>query len=385
MTSKGRRVRLRGFVPVHYHHGAFPPIALDLEQLFPLIGPANAAVARYEGVLQGIPNPGVLLSPLTAQEAVLSSRIEGTQATLGEVLEFEAAAVGDDESTPKKADIREVLNYRRALSESVAMMADGLPLSQRLIKHAHAVLMDGVRGRNKAPGEYRRIPNWIGPQGCAIEDARFVPCGADDLPECMDSWEEYIHGDEADRLIQLAIAHAEFEAIHPFLDGNGRLGRLIIPLFLHSHGLLSRPSFYLSEYLEENRDEYYDRLLAISQTGDWTGWVAFFLRAVTAQAESNLVKADLILKLHTRLRDWTVDALHSQYGVRALDWMFMRPIFQPPHFIEDAEIPAPTARRIVRVLRENGMLRELRPASGRRAAILAFSELLNIAEGADAF
>ena len=370
---------------VHYHLGTFPPENLDLAVLFPLIGPANAAVARYEGVLSGIPNPLVLLSPLTSQEAVLSSRIEGTQATLGEVLEFEASKGGDDESTAKKADIREVLNYRRALNEAVSMMADGLPLSQRLIRNVHAVLMDGVRGRNKAPGEYRRIPNWIGPEGCSMENARFVPCPADKLPNCMDSWEAYIHADAPDRLVQLAITHAEFEAIHPFLDGNGRLGRLIIPLFLHSHGLLSRPSFYLSEYLEDNRDEYYNRLLAISEAGDWTGWVAFFLRAVTAQAESNLAKADLILKLHARLRDWIVDATHSQYGVRALDWMFMRPIFQPPDFIEDAEIPAPTARRIVGVLRENGMLRELRPSSGRRPATLAFSELLNISEGKEAF
>ena len=370
---------------VQYHRGAFPPADLDLGTLFPLIGPANAAVARYEGVLSGIPNPGVLLSPLTAQEAVLSSRIEGTQATLGEVLEFEASEADGDESTPKKADIREVLNYRRALNEAVHLMAEGLPLSQRLIRRVHEVLMDGVRGRNKAPGEYRKIPNWIGPHGCSIDDARFVPCSAEELPGCMDAWERYIHADAPDRLVQLAIAHAEFEAIHPFLDGNGRLGRLIIPLFLHSHGLLSRPSFYLSEYLEEHRDEYYDRLLAISADGDWTGWVAFFLRAVTAQAESNLVKADLILKLHARLRDWIVDTTHSQYGVRALDWMFMRPIFQPPHFIESAEIPAPTARRIVRVLREHGMLRELRGSSGRRAATLAFAELLNIAEGKDAF
>lgn len=372
---------------VQYHLGAFPPVDADLNLavLFPLIGPANAAVARYEGVLSGIPNPGVLLSPLTSQEAVLSSRIEGTQATLGEVLEFEASKGGDDESTPKKADIREVLNYRRALNEAESLMAAGLPLSQRLIKRVHAVLMDGVRGRNKSPGEYRKIPNWIGPEGCPIENARFVPCAANDLPNCMDAWERYIHENAPDRLIQLAIVHAEFEAIHPFLDGNGRLGRLIIPLFLYSHGLLSRPSFYLSEFLEEHRGEYYDRLLAISENGDWTGWVAFFLRAVTAQANSNLKKADRILRLHARLRDWIVEATHSQYGVRALDWIFIRPIFQPPDFIFDAEIPAPTARRIVRVLRENGMLREISPASGRRPATLAFSELLNIAEGKDAF
>ncbi len=368
-----------------YHAGKFPPTDLDLAELFPLVGPANAAVARYEGILSGVPNPNVLLSPLTSQEAVLSSRIEGTQATLGEVLEFEAAGVPNDESTPKMADIREVLNYRRALNEAVRLMDEGLPLSQRLIKNVHQVLMDGVRGRNKAPGDYRKIPNWIGPAGCSIERARFVPCGADDLPKCMDSWETYIHADAPDRLVQLAVAHAEFEAVHPFLDGNGRLGRLIIPLFLHAHGILSRPNFYLSEYLEENRQEYYDRLLAISESGDWTGWVKFFLQAVTQQAETNVEKAKAILKLHAELRDWIVDATHSQYGVRALDWMFVHPIFKTPDFIESAEIPAATARGIVRKLRDHDMLKEINPSAGRRSATLAFWELLNIAEGKDAF
>lgn len=370
---------------VNYHIGVFPPKDLDLGMLFPLIGPANAAVARYEGILSGVPNPNVLLSPLTSQEAVLSSRIEGTQATLGEVLEFEASKGEDDESTPKKADIREVLNYRRALAEAVRLLDEGMPLSQRLIKQTHEVLMDGVRGRNKDPGQYRKVPNWIGSHGCSIEDARFVPCSADNLPNCMDAWENYIHAEAPDRLVQLAIVHAEFEAIHPFLDGNGRLGRLMVPLFLHSHGLLSRPNFYLSEYLEAHRDEYYDRLLSISSQNDWTGWVAFFLRAVTEQAETNISKADKILKLHARLRDWIVELTHSQYGVRALDWIFMQPIFQTPNFIKDAEIPAPTARRIVSLLRDNGMLSELQASSGRRPAVLAFSELLNIAEGKSAF
>ena len=369
---------------VAYHLGGFPPRHLDWGALVPLLGPAGAAVARYEGVLAGIPNPDVLLSPLTSQEAVLSSRIEGTQATLGEVLEYEAAGATDDESTPKKADMREVLNYRAALREGTRLMAE-LPLSQRLVKATHRVLMDGVRGRNKDPGEYRRIPNWIGPEGCTIEQARFVPCGADALEGSMDAWETYIHADAPDRLVQLAIVHAEFEAIHPFLDGNGRLGRLIIPLFLFSHGLLSRPNFYLSEYLEANRGEYYDRLLAVLRDGDWTGWCAFFLRGVVAQAGANVRKAEAILRLHQDLRDWMVEATHSQYAVRALDWMFVHSIFDTPDFIESVNIPGPTARRIVGALREHGMLVELQSSSGRRSAVYAFAQLLNIAEGADVF
>lgn len=371
-------------MPVFYHATGFPPIDLDWVRLVPLIGPANAAIARYEGVLLGIPNPDVLLSPLTSQEAVLSSRIEGTQATLGEVLEFEAQGASDDESTPKLADIREVLNYRTALREAAQLLAT-LPLSQRLIRRTHAVLMQGVRGRNKAPGEYRRIANWIGPAGSPIEAARYVPCGADELPQAMDAWERYLHADAPDLLVQLAIVHAEFEAIHPFLDGNGRLGRLIVPLFLQTKELLSSPNFYLSEFLENNRDEYYERLLAVSRDGDWTGWCAFFLTALKTQAESDQPRARAILTLYRTQKEWITDATRSQYAVRALDWIFTTPIFRSSDFVAHAGIPAPTANRIIRVAREQGLLRDIRPASGRRAAVLAFTGLLNIAEGRAAF
>ena len=370
--------------PVLYHSGKFPPPTLDWPRLLPMIGPANAAIARYAGLLQGIPSPNVLLSPMTVQEAVLSSRIEGTQATMGEVLELEAEGGPLDESTPKKADIREVLNYRAALNEATHLL-ETLPLSQRLIRDTHRVLMQGVRGRTKDPGEYRRISNWIGPEGCTLEQARFVPVGADQLPAAMGAWEAYLHADAPDLLIQLAIVHAEFEAIHPFLDGNGRLGRLIIPLFLFSRGLLARPNFYLSEYLESHRAEYYDRLLAISRDGDWTGWCGFFLQALIAQAETNQNRVQAILSLYHSRKDWIADQTHSQYAVRALDWIFQRPIFRASDFREAAGIPAPTATRILRVCRDNGLLRELRAGSGRRAAVLCFPELLNLAEGRNAF
>ncbi|MGR3761085.1 Fic family protein [Roseobacteraceae bacterium NS-SX3] len=371
---------------VLYHTNGFPPGELRWPELIPLIGPANAAVARYEGVLHGIPNPNVLLSPLTSQEAVLSSRIEGTQATLGEVLEYEAEGDQTDESTPQKADIREVLNYRAALHEALHLL-NKLPLSQRLVRQTHAVLMQGVRGRNKSPGEYRRVPNWIGPEGCTIDDARFVPCSAEELPNAMQAWEAYIHADAPDLLVQLAILHAEFEAIHPFLDGNGRLGRLIIPLFLKFKGLLSTPNFYLSEFLERNRGEYYDRLLAVSRDGDWTGWCAFFLRAIIHQAEANETKAQQIHALYNERKDWMIEVTRSQYSGRALDWFFTRPIFAASDFVAHVDIPKPTANRILREVRdgENPLLTVLRPASGRRAAVLAFPELLNICEGRSAF
>ncbi len=360
----------------------FPPPDLDWPRLLPLIGPANAAVARYEGVLHGIPNADVLLSPMTSQEAVLSSKIEGTQATLGEVLEFEAGE--ESASDEKRNDIQEVLNYRKAMWHAVSMLKR-LPLSQRVVRESHRVLMQGVRGENKTPGEYRRIPNWIGPAGCTVEAARFVPPGANHVNGLMSEWEKYLQGQALDKLVQLAIVHAEFEAIHPFLDGNGRIGRLLVPVFLVSTELLSSPNFYVSAYLEAQRDEYCERLLAISRDGDWTGWCRFFLTALTEQAKDNEAKAKAILALYQSRKDWVVEQTHSQYAVRALDWFFSRPIFRTSDFVASAGIPAPTANRLLRVVRDNGLLRELRAGRGRRAAILAFTELLNIAEGRSVF
>jgi Fic family protein len=365
---------------VHYHQGQFPPQNIDWTSLIPLIGPANAAVALYNGVLHAIPNADVLLSPLTSQEAVLSSRIEGTQATLGEVLEFEAQGDLLDESTPKKADIREVLNYRAALIEATRLLPD-LPLSQRLLKQTHRVLMHGVRGRHKDPGEYRRVPNWIGQNGCAVVDARFVSSSAELVPANMAAFEDYLHAEAPDRLVQLAVAHAEFEAIHPFLDGNGRLGRLMVPLFMYEKGLLSSPNFYISAYMDDHREEYYDRLLAVSRDGDWTGWCRFFLTALIEQANANKERALAILNLYRERKEWITVTTRSQHAVRALDWIFSRPIFRGSDFTVGSDVPKPTASRILRILRDEGVLAEIRPASGRRPAVLAYTQLLRIAEG----
>jgi cell filamentation protein, protein adenylyltransferase len=370
--------------PVHYHAGKFPPKVIDWERLIPLVGPTSAAIARYEGVLEAVPNPDVLLSPLTTNEAVLSSRIEGTQATLGEVLEFEAAGAQSDASGEKRADINEVLNYRAALYDAVDQLGT-LPLSQRVVRDAHRRLMRGVRGDSKTPGEYRRTPVWLGAARSPIEAARFVPIGADRIPDAMSAWERYLHADEPDRLVQLAMAHAEFEAIHPFLDGNGRIGRLLIPLFLVEKGILGRPTFYMSGYLEANRDEYYDRLLAVSRDADWTGWAVFFLTAMKNQAEENGAKARAILDLYRREKEWITRATRSQHAIAALDWVFSRPIFSASDFVSNAGIPRAAAKRILSVAREAERLRELRPSSGRRPAILAFPGLLNIAEGRAAF
>ena len=366
--------------PVNYHYGQFPPDNINWATLIPHIGPANAALARYDGTLSAVPNAAVLLSPLTTQEAVLSSKIEGTQATMGEVLEFEAQGESKEISRDKEADINEILNYRKGMWHATELL-EKLPLCQRVIKGAHRTLLQGVRGQGKSPGEYRKIPNWIGPPGCPIEDAKFIPISADKLDEAMGRWERYIHEDAPDILVQLAVLHAEFEALHPFLDGNGRLGRMCVPLFLFKAGLIQSPMFYISAYFEKNRDEYYERLLSISRDNDWTGWCLFFLKAIQVQAIENQAKASKILHLYEFKKNQLVDLTHSQYSIHALDFIFSRPIFKSTDFTSIEEIPTPTAKRILTTLRDNGLFTVLRESSGRTPATYAFTELINIAEG----
>ena len=364
--------------PVHYHIGKFPPQNLIWSTLIPFIGPTMAAVARYDGMLAAIPNPRILLAPLTTREAVLSSRIEGTQATMGEVLQFEAGREPD--SPVRRDDFQEVLSYRAAMRQAEAMLEE-IPLSQRVIREAHRVLMLHARGQGMAPGEYRRTPNWIGPPGCTIEEAKFVPVDAGRLPDAMSTWEHYIHADVLDELVQLAILHAEFEALHPFLDGNGRLGRLLVPLFLWKRGHIREPTFYVSAYLEAHRDAYYEGLLAVSRDGDWTGWCRFFLQAVQTQAEDNLSKAQGILDLYEHMKQRVADLTRSRYAIHALDWMFERPIFRSADFVAETAGANRTARRILDVLCENDVLRVDVPGAGRRTAILSFPDLLDIVEG----
>jgi Fic family protein len=369
---------------VKYHYDRFPPDNLDYSSLIPFIGPANAAIARYDGVLSVIPNAKILLSPLTTQEAVLSSKIEGTQATMGEVLEFEAEGDKKDYSNEKRNDIQEILNYRKAINAAIEQLKT-LPLCQRVILNIHKILMDSVRGQSKSPGEYRKIPNWIGPVGCTVETARYIPITADKLRAGMDQWENYIHTTPSDRLIHLAILHAEFEALHPFLDGNGRLGRMLIPLYLHENQLIQSPNFYISAYFEANREAYYEKLLAISRDNDWTAWCQFFLTALTIQAKENQSKATGILNLYSQKKFEITDLTRSQYGIRALDWIFERPIFKSTDFVDSVAIPKPTARRILKTLTEKNILKPLVQGKGRRATTYGFTELLNLAEGYNAF
>ncbi len=367
--------------PVRYHLGGFPPGNIDWPRLVPLIGAANAALARYDGLVAAIPNASVLLSPLVTQEAVLSSKIEGTNVTMGEVLEIEAGGDGEGVTQPKRDDAEEIKNYRTALRFAAKALEDR-PLTPHLLREAHALLMDGVRGRDKNPGAFRDEQNWIGPRNCPMDQAAFIPIPQEHLAAGLDAWAAYVGNPaELDPLVQLAIIHVEFEALHPFKDGNGRLGRMIIPLFLFERKILRGPNFYMSGYLEERRDQYVETMRAVSRDGSWTAWCTFFLQGLVEQASQNQARAQAILELHARMLRDVAALTHSQHAARAVDFLFGRPVFASSHFVEHAGIPRPTALRFLAVLRDGRLLRTIREGAGRRPAIFAFPELLNIAEG----
>lgn len=360
-----------------YQPPALPLEHLDYSRLIRKIGPANAALARYDGLLQSVINPSVMLSPLTNREAVLSSKIEGTQATVDEVLEFEA---GIDFGGEKAKDIQEIVNYRKTLSLATEWLEER-PLTLSLIRQMHGVLMDSVRGANKSPGAFRTDQNWLGPSGCSINEATFVPPSPLQLLDHLQAFERYLAGDDIDSLVQVAIIHGQFELIHPFKDGNGRIGRLLIPLFLYQKRVLASPMFYISEYLEAHRETYYARLRGISQAGEWTTWIEFFLEAVVEQSKRNSERVRDMLVLYGNMKQRIADLTKSQHAVKVLDALFDRPIFQANGFAQRSGIPTQSAARFLSVLRDAGILRTLRPARGNQPAVFAFHELLNCAEG----
>jgi Fic family protein len=362
-------------MPSPYIPQMLPLGNLDWAGLVPLIGQASYRLGEFDSVLDAIPNPLLLLSPLTRQEAVLSSRIEGTQTTLEEVLRYEASQQA--QSPTREEDIREIINYVRAMGYAWDQLNER-PISLNLIREIHSILLDSVRGKRKGRGEFRRVQNWIGGQGVSIEKATYVPPSPERVMEFLDNWEKYIHYEEKDRLVQLAIIHAQFEIIHPFVDGNGRVGRIMLPLFLYEKELLKSPIFYISAYLESHRGLYYDRLFEVSHSQDWESWIEFFLTAVSEQASSNTHQARQILDLYNDLKQRIGSITGSKYALRALETLFQQPFLTTTSFTNDSGIPRRTALRIIDKLKEHNVLSVVRESSGAQAEELAFPDLVDL-------
>lgn len=353
-------------------------ISLDFMKLIPLISKSNSALSNYNGALKHLLNPGILLAPMTAKEATLSSKIEGTQATLTEVYKQNA---GEDFSEYKLQDINEINNYCKAMDCAIDMLTEKPFIHLNMIKNIHFVLLNGVRGENKARGEFRKYQNWIGPKGCTIQNASFVPPAPENLMVYLNDWETFVNSDYIDLLIQLGLIHAQFEIIHPFLDGNGRLGRILIPLFLFQKNYLYKPAFYLSEYFESNRDEYYQRLNNISTNNDWQSWIEFFLEAIIIQSEKNIIKIKEIMDLYEKMKKIIAGTTKSFYSQCILDTLFIYPIINSTQFSKQTKIGRKaTANSMLQKLEDKGIVKLIKQGSGNRPNMYAFAHLLNLIE-----
>lgn len=349
-----------------------PPTLEWTPQLVSALSDADRAVGRLAGEGGRLPNPHLLIRPFVRREAVLSSRIEGTEATLGELLAAEAgAAVGRS-----PMELHEVANYVAALEYGMERLKT-LPLSLRLVRELHARLMDGVSGNQATPGDFRRSQNWIGPPGSTLMNATHVPPPPGELMNVLGAWENFLHDDALPPLVQAGLAHYQFEAIHPFLDGNGRVGRLLITLFLVERNILPAPLLYLSAFFEATRQEYYHRLLEVSQRGRWDAWLVYFLSGVARQAQDALDRAE---RINTLLSGWRpeVAAVSSRTALGLLDLLAENPYWTIKGIAERLDVAYTTAQRAVERLESLFILIPVTDAKRNRVfcaqAILAILE-----------
>jgi Fic family protein len=319
------------------------------------VSAADRGLSELGGIGRTLPNPYLLIQPFMRREAVLSSRIEGTQASLSDLFYFEAS----HEPPAVGSDVREVRNYVLAMERGLARL-NTLPLSLRLLREIHAQLMDGVGGDHLTPGEFRRSQNWIGPPGCTLNDATYVPPPPEEMMGALGDLEKFWYAPSSlPFVVRVALIHYQFEAIHPFLDGNGRIGRLLITLLLCTEKVLPQPMLYLSAFFERHRDEYYRRLLAVSQRGEWVPWLSFFLRGVAEQSRDAVQRAEALLSLWQRYRAQLQTARASALVLRLIDDLFGRPYLTISQAAERLGVTFRSASLNVGKLVKAGILEEL--------------------------
>ena len=349
---------------------------LDLElPLVNALSRADRALSELAGITRSLPDTRLLVRVFMRREAVLSSRIEGTQASLSDLLWFEAA--GPKAGMPA-GDVQEVANYMTALDYALKRL-DELPVSLRLIREMHERLMQGVRGEAQTPGRFRRSQNWIGPAGCTLSDAIYVPPPVEEMKIALDAFEKYLHRESPlPPLIRLALIHYQFEAIHPFLDGNGRIGRLLISLLLRTEGLLTDPALYLSAYFERHRQQYHRYLLEVSTAGRWPAWIRFFLEAVETQAKDAIVRTDELLSLWQHWRQRLQVTRTSALSLKLVDELFLHPMMNARMVRERLGVTPRAAQMNIDRLIDAGILEEI--TGRRRNRIYAAHEIISILE-----
>jgi Fic family protein len=350
-----------------------PPIQMDVPMVS-LLSRADQAVGRLDGVARTLPNPDLFVAMYVRREAVLSSQIEGIQSTLEDTLAFEL----DPGQRDLPQDVEEVVNYVRAMNYGLERLTE-LPLSLRLIREIHAELIRGVRGADNLPGEFRRSQNWIGPQNAPLSQATFVPPPLPEMMSALHNLEEFLHEESLPVLIRCGLAHAQFETIHPFLDGNGRVGRLLITFQLVHGGILHRPLLYLSYYIKRHKAEYYDRLMAVRQDGSWEGWLRFFLRGVAETAEEATATAEAIVNLQEEHRTVVQDEGLGLNGLTLLDLLFQRPLVNVNLVQEILDVKAfTTANKLVERFKALGLLQEI--TGGQRNRVFRYTPYWQLLE-----
>lgn len=333
-----------------------PPDVNISAQTLDLLVDASDALGELRGIGRTLPNPTLVIRPFARREAILSSRIEGTTAGFAELAIYEAS----DQTLDRPDDVREVANYLAALDYSFALLNE-MPVCSRLIRLVHKRLLRGVRGQERRPGEFRQYQNAIGVLGSGTEGIRFMPPPVKEMQEAMDDLERYIGSQPATPalLIQLALIHYQFETIHPFMDGNGRMGRLLIPVLLRERGFLSTPLLYLSAYFDRHKDEYKDRLLAVSQRGEWDEWIAFFLTGVAEQSREAIVMSDRLLELRGKYREQLAGPRVSVNQARLADLLFEYPALTASDIAQHLDVSSRNAYDLIKRFVERGILEEV--------------------------
>ena len=347
-----------------------PPVAFDDEMLV-LLSEANIGLGRLDGVVKVIPDPDFFVGMYVRREAVLSSQIEGTQSTLEDLLEVEL----EPESRGRHGDVGDIVNYVAAMNHGLKRL-DDLPLSLRLIREIHAELLRGGRGAQATPGEFRTTQNWIGPAGAPLQRATFVPPPVPEMRQALHDFELFLHADVGGPLLaRVGLAHAQFETIHPFLDGNGRVGRLLITFLLVHESILRAPLLYLSDFFKLHRAEYYDRLMAVRLRGDWEGWLRFFLRGVAETSEEATNTAERIFALRESDRVRVMEEAGTN-GVKLLSVLFRRPLVNVNLVADVLDVTFPTANRLVARFEELGILKEV--TGQRRSRMFRYEPYLRL-------
>jgi Fic family protein len=353
-----------------------PPAGLDKfsAEFVAILSEADRGIGALKSLSKLIPNPNLLVAPYVRKEAVQSSRIEGTQASLSDIFYYEAS-----KEKPKHPDVLEVLNYVRTMNYGLSRLKE-LPLSLRFVKEIHLKLMEGVRGEKMKPGEFQTAQNWVGPPGCSLAEATYVPPPVPEMHEALGQWEKFLHAsDSLPPLVKCALMHYQFEAIHPFLDGNGRVGRLLITFYFCERGYLEYPILYLSDFFERNRNEYYDLLLGVTRDGNWDAWLKYFIRGVAEQSKVAEETGYKILELQKKYQQQLQKTSVSAPVFQLLDMLFFNPFVSLPGISEYLKITWPTAKASVERLVKLGILKEV---SGRkRNRIYCARELLDILAG----